>query len=64
MSDDLTTKPCMCGNTMKEVIHAQNKIRRGWYCTTCQKFEQSIGRERKLDSSHQLHGGNHSNASS
>lgn len=42
----LSTRPCPCGALATEVIHAEQKCRRGWYCGECQEFEPAIGRER------------------
>lgn len=42
----LTTRPCRCGGTMRQVIYAERKTRRGWYCPNCKAFERAIGRER------------------
>lgn len=38
--------PCACGGKMFEVIHAEVKTRRGWYCPQCKGFVKAIGRER------------------
>ena len=38
--------PCACGGKMFEVIHAEAKTRRGWYCSQCKGFVKAIGRER------------------
>ena len=41
--------PCpKCNETAKEVIHAEKKIRKGWYCERCKHFETAIHRERKV----------------
>lgn len=42
----LSTKPCTCGYTMREVIYAQGKRRVGWYCAACKTFDKAVGRER------------------
>ena len=38
-----------CGQPAKEVIHAEQQRRKGWYCPACQHFDPAIGRERLLD---------------
>lgn len=38
--------PCACGSKMWEVIHAEAKTRKGWYCPQCKGFVKAIGRER------------------
>ena len=46
----LATKPCeKCGAEAQEVIHAERKIRRGWYCPACRHFDKAIFRETKTD---------------
>jgi len=37
-----------CKAPAKEVINAEQNIRRGWYCTACQHFEKAILREIKV----------------
>ena len=45
---NLATTFCpKCGKLAKEVIHAGNNTRKGWYCPDCKHFEKAIGRERK-----------------
>jgi hypothetical protein len=51
-SDDLSTKPCPCGETMAQIIgHDENAkkelvpARRGWYCFNCRHWEDAILRE-------------------
>jgi hypothetical protein len=39
---------CACGGTMAEVIHAEEKTRKGWYCSQCRAFTKAIGRERLI----------------
>lgn len=46
MRDQLATKPCQCGGTMTEVIHAEKKTRKGWYCPQCHQFDKAVLRER------------------
>ena len=38
-----------CGAQAEEVIHAEARIRRGWYCPACKEFTKAILRERLLD---------------
>jgi len=55
--DNLSEKPCRCGDTMGEVIgfnHRQTDdtyqmYRVGWYCPECQNFDKAILRERVID---------------
>ena len=55
--DDLSEKPCKCGEVMGEVIGFQERITDGamvkyrvcWYCPKCHATEQAIGRERIVD---------------
>ena len=41
-----------CGESMGEVIAAEQAQRSGWYCAGCQTFIKAIGRERFLDRRH------------
>jgi hypothetical protein len=51
--EDLSEKPCPCGETAGEVIGFNHRstddtyvpYRVGWYCPECKHFEQAIGRE-------------------
>jgi len=46
---DMTRKPCeQCGMPAKQIIHATEGERQGWYCVPCKHFDKAIGRERKL----------------
>lgn len=55
--DDLSEKPCRCGEVMGEVIGFEQRpysehpvrYRVGWYCPECQAFEKAILRERDID---------------
>ena len=51
-SEDLSSKPCRCGETMVQIIgHDENAkkelvpARRGWYCFSCRHWETAILRE-------------------
>ena len=49
--DSLKIKQCVnpqCKAASREVIYAEKKIRRGWYCQHCGTFDAAIGRERTL----------------
>ena len=47
--DDLRTITCpKCGNKAKEIIHAAENKRRGWYCESCKHYEIAILREKKV----------------
>ena len=49
MIDDLKTITCpKCGEKAKEIIHAAENKRRGWYCESCHHFEKTILRETKV----------------
>lgn len=56
---DLTTKPCKCGSTAKEIISYRHRVtdnskqpdRTGWICTSCDLYEEAIGREKYVDKS-------------
>lgn len=54
-SDDLTTKPCSCGEQRTQVIgydEVKGKMvpaRRGWYCVKCREWEKAILRETKIE---------------
>jgi len=55
--DDLSQKPCPCGDIAGEVIGFNHRstddtyvpYRVGWYCPECHAFEQAILRERVID---------------
>ena len=50
-ANDLKIKQCLnpkCKAAAKEVVYAEKKIRQGWYCQSCNSFDQAIGRERIL----------------
>ena len=55
--DDLSEKPCRCGETMGEVIGFQERVTDGemvkyrvcWYCPKCHATEKAIGRETYID---------------
>jgi rubredoxin len=38
-----------CGGPAVEVIYAQQKLRRGWYCPQCGHFEKALRRERIIE---------------
>ena len=42
----LARKGCCCGGIMQQVINAEEQLRKGWYCPTCNGWEQAILRER------------------
>lgn len=46
MSEDLSSKPCLCGGKMAEVINAEKGYRVGWWCPKCNAWDKAIGRER------------------
>ena len=51
--DNLSEKPCRCGDTMGEIIRFNHRCtddahvpyRDGWYCSECHAVEKAIGRE-------------------
>ena len=43
---EMKTKPCACGNKMRQVINAEN-IRVGWWCPKCGEYDKAVGREKK-----------------
>ena len=51
--DNLSEKPCRCGETMGEVIGFKERVTDGemvryrvcWYCPECHAVEKAIGRE-------------------
>ena len=46
---DLTTIKCpKCGSDMGEVINAESNTRKGWWCTECNHWITTIGREKFL----------------
>jgi len=48
--DKLHTIPCpKCGAEAKEVVYAEQKLRRGWYCKKCSTFTAAILRERQVE---------------
>ena len=47
MPDEMKTKPCVCGNKMREVINAEKGTRVGWWCPKCGEYDKAIGREKK-----------------
>jgi len=55
--DDLSQKPCPCGDIAGEVIRFNHRstddtyvmYRDGWRCPECQAFEKAILRERVID---------------
>jgi len=47
MAADLGYIKCpKCGKQAQEVINAEQKVRKGWYCKHCKHFERAIQRER------------------
>jgi len=40
-----------CGHQADECIHAEARVRNGWYCRTCGHFTPAIVRERMLEKS-------------
>lgn len=46
---NLTTYDCPCGQKAREVIWAEKKIRRGWYCRHCGNFIKALARERVIE---------------
>lgn len=56
-SDDLSSKPCKCGDVMGEIIGFNDSLvdknyqsfRVGWYCVKCRGFEKAILRERIIE---------------
>ena len=58
--DNLSEKPCPCGDTMGEVIKLQERItdgkmvkyRDGWHCPECHLVEKAIGRETFVETIH------------
>lgn len=55
--DDLSNKPCRCGDVMGQIIgydhrpedDTYQRYRVGWYCVNCHAFEQAILRERQVE---------------
>ena len=55
-SDDFSTKSCICGEVMDQVIGFNHRstddtyqpYRVGWYCTECHAFDKAILREREV----------------
>jgi ribosomal protein S27AE len=55
--DDLSEKPCRCGDTMGEVIVLKQRSTDGvmvkhrdrWQCQECHAVEKAIGRETYID---------------
>lgn len=46
----METIPCpKCGYKATQVINAEAKVRKGWYCPRCKHFERAIARERKIE---------------
>jgi hypothetical protein len=54
--EDLSEKPCRCGETMGEVIGFDDRVtdgekipvRRSWWCQECNAVEECVGRERVI----------------
>jgi len=47
--DKMATIACpKCNKEAQEVIHAEKKLRKGWWCPSCNHFEEAILRERKV----------------
>jgi hypothetical protein len=47
---DMSVTNCAkCAAVATDVINAERKIRRGWYCAACGHMTPAIGRERKLE---------------
>ena len=58
--EDLSEKPCKCGDVMGEVIGFQERVtdeemvkyRVCWYCAECHAVEKAIGREAFVETIH------------
>jgi phosphoribosyl-ATP pyrophosphohydrolase len=49
VQEGLDKIPCpKCNEEAIEIIHAAVNIRAGWWCQSCDHFEKTIFRERKL----------------
>lgn len=44
----LSTKPCTCGHTMTEIVDYVEHVRKGWWCSVCNAWDDAIGRERVI----------------
>ena len=40
---EMKTKPCVCGNKMRQVINAEKGTRVGWWCPKCGEYDKAIG---------------------
>jgi len=48
-NDEMSTIACpKCRKEAQEVINAEQRIRKGWWCPACNHFENAIHRERKV----------------
>ena len=38
----------VCGHKATQVIYAERRVRKGWYCPACRHFTPAVLRERKI----------------
>jgi hypothetical protein len=50
MTDNLKAIACpQCAGKAAQVIYAERRVRKGWYCPACRHFTPAVLRERRIE---------------